>query len=144
MSNVIRFRRNGLAHKISPQDVKQRLLNPSKDLDLKKADQILGVFFDNLSQEEIIELARVATLEALEADARYKKTNSATKQILHLLGGFLDRRSKEEWKKYNDSMTLDSEAAAKARAFEEAKDVLPEIAGTTFATVFANNKEVQP
>ncbi len=45
MSNVIRFRRNGLAHKISPQDVKQRLLNPSKDLDLKKADQILGVFF---------------------------------------------------------------------------------------------------
>ncbi|HHP4809343.1 TPA: hypothetical protein ACSBZ0_001662 [Acinetobacter baumannii] len=137
MNNVIRFRRNGLAHKISPQDVKQRLLNPSKDLDLKKADQILGVFFDNLSQEEIIELARVATLEALEADARYKKTNSATKQILHLLGGFLDRRSKEEWKKYNDSMTLDSEAAAKARAFEEAKDVLPEIAGTTFATVFA-------
>lgn len=144
MSNVIRFRRNGLAHKISPQDVKQRLLNPSKDLDLKKADQILGVFFDNLSQEEIIELARVATLEALEADARYKKTNNATKQILHLLGRFLDRRSKEEWKKYNDSMTLDSEAAAKARAFEEAKDVLPEIAGTTFATVFANNKEVQP
>ncbi|EPF6070531.1 hypothetical protein J671_2294 [Acinetobacter sp. 1130196] len=144
MNNVIRFRRNRLAHKISPQDVKQRLLNPSKDLDLKKADQILGVFFDNLSQEEIIELARVATLEALEADARYKKTNSATKQILHLLGGFLDRRSKEEWKKYNDSMTLDSEAAAKARAFEEAKDVLPEIAGTTFATVFANNKEVQP
>lgn len=144
MNNVIRFRRNRLAHKISPQDVKQRLLNPSKDLDLKKADQILGVFFDNLSQEEIIELARVAALEALEADARYKKTNSATKQILHLLGGFLDRRSKEEWKKYNDSMTLDSEAAAKARAFEEAKDVLPEIAGTTFATVFANNKEVQP
>ncbi|HCT9558640.1 TPA: hypothetical protein OVL15_001838 [Acinetobacter baumannii] len=144
MSNVIRFRRNGLAHKISPQDVKQRLLNPSKDLDLKKADQILGVFFDNLSQEEIIELARVATLEALEADARYKKTNSATKQILHLLGGFLDRRSKEEWKKYNDSMFLDSEAAAKANAFKEAKDVLPEIAGTTFATVFANNKEVQP
>ncbi|MDC5507329.1 hypothetical protein OHX03_16345 [Acinetobacter baumannii] len=90
-----------------------------------------------MSQEEIIELARVATLEALEADARYKKTNSATKQILHLLGGFLDRRSKEEWKKYNDSMHLDSEAAAKARAFEEAKDVLPEIAGTTFATVFA-------
>ncbi|WP_149945326.1 hypothetical protein [Acinetobacter baumannii] len=113
-------------------------------IDLKKADQILGVFFDNLSQEEIIELARVATLEALEADARYKKTNNATKQILHLLGRFLDRRSKEEWKKYNDSMTLDSEAAAKARAFEEAKDVLPEIAGTTFATVFANNKEVQP
>ena len=27
MSNVIRFRRNGLAHKISPQDVKQRLIN---------------------------------------------------------------------------------------------------------------------
>lgn len=97
-----------------------------------------------MSQEEIIELARVATLEALEADARYKKTNNATKQILHLLGRFLDRRSKEEWKKYNDSMTLDSEAAAKARAFEEAKDVLPEIVGTTFATVFANNKEVQP
>ena len=41
MSNVIRFRRNGLAHKISPQDVKQRLINPSKDVELKKADQIL-------------------------------------------------------------------------------------------------------
>ena len=36
MSNVIRFRRNGLAHKISPQDVKQRLINPSKDVELKQ------------------------------------------------------------------------------------------------------------
>ncbi|MFS4051013.1 hypothetical protein ACNKGM_15425 [Acinetobacter baumannii] len=137
MSNVIRFRRNGLAHKISPQDVKQRLINPSKDVDLKKADQLLGIDFEELPHDELLELARVATIDLLETDARYKKTNNATKQILHLLGRFLDRRSKEEWKKYNDSMTLDSEAAAKARAFEEAKDVLPEIAGTTFATVFA-------
>ena len=137
MSNVIRFRRNGLAHKISPQDVKQRLINPSKDVDLKKADQIIGIDFESLPHDELLKLARAGAIDLIETDARYKKTNSATKQILHLLGGFLDRRSKEEWKKYNDSMTLDSEAAAKARAFEEAKDVLPEIAGTTFATVFA-------
>ncbi|HCW5856208.1 TPA: hypothetical protein OXR44_002000 [Acinetobacter baumannii] len=144
MSNVIRFRRNGLAHKISPQDVKQRLINPSKDVELKKADQILGIDFESLPYDELLKLARAGAIDLIETDARYKKTNNATKQILHLLGRFLDRRSKEEWKKYNDSMTLDSEAAAKAHAFEEAKDVLPEIAGTTFATVFANNKEVQP
>ncbi|MCA4378889.1 hypothetical protein LDY05_17700 [Acinetobacter baumannii] len=144
MNNVIRFRRNGLAHKISPQDVKQRLINPSKDVELKKADQLLGIDFESLPHDELLKLARAGAIDLIETDARYKKTYSATKQILHLLGGFLDRRSKEEWKKYNDSMTLDSEAAAKARAFEEAKDVLPEIAGTTFATVFANNKEVQP
>lgn len=136
MNNVIRFRRNGLAHKISPQDVKQRLINPSKDVELKKVDQLLGIDFESLPHDELLKLARAGAIDLIETDARYKKTSSATKQILHLLGGFLDRRSKEEWKKYNDSMTLDSEAAAKARAFEEAKDVLPEIAGTTFATVF--------
>lgn len=137
MNNVIRFRRNGLAHKISPQDVKQRLINPSKDVELKKADQLLGIDFESLPHDELLKLARAGAIDLIEIDARYKKTNNATKQILHLLGRFLDRRSKEEWKRYNDSMTLDSEAAAKARAFEEAKDVLPEIAGTTFATVFA-------
>ncbi|EXW48051.1 hypothetical protein J902_0659 [Acinetobacter baumannii 44857_9] len=138
MSNVIRFRRNGLAYKISPQDVKQRLINPSKDVDLKKADQILGIDFESLPHDELLKLARAGAIDLIETDARYKKTNNATKQILHLLGRFrVLFRSKEEWKKYNDSMTLDSEAAAKARAFEEAKDVLLEIAGTTFATVFA-------
>ncbi|WP_119689235.1 hypothetical protein [Acinetobacter nosocomialis] len=136
MSNVIRFRRNGLAHKISPQDVKQRLIKPSKDLDLKKADQILGIDFESLPHDELLKLARAGAIDLIETDARYKKTISVTKQIVHLLRGFLERRSKEEWKKYNDSMTIDSEAAAKARAFEEAKDVLPDIAGTTFATVF--------
>lgn len=90
-----------------------------------------------MPHDELLKLARAGAIDLIETDARYKKTNNATKQILHLLGRFLDRRSKEEWKKYNDSMTLDSEAAAKARAFEEAKDVLLEIAGTTFATVFA-------
>ncbi|MDR8320448.1 hypothetical protein FPK67_21730, partial [Acinetobacter baumannii] len=58
MSNVIRFRRNGLAHKISPQDVKQRLINPSKDVDLKKADQIIGIDFESLPHDELLKLAR--------------------------------------------------------------------------------------
>lgn len=136
MNNVIRFRRNGLAHKISPQDVKQRLINPSKDVELKKADQLLGIDFESLPHDELLKLARVGAIDLIETDARYKKTLSATKQIIHLLSGFLERRSKEERKKYDDSMTLDSEAAAKAHAFDEAKDILPEIAGTTFATVF--------
>ncbi|WP_038338972.1 hypothetical protein [Acinetobacter baumannii] len=144
MSNVIRFRRNGLAHKISPQDVKQRLINPSKDVDLKKADQIIGIDFESLPYDELLKLARAGAIDLIETDARYKKTNNATKQILHLLGRFLDRRSKEEWKKYNDSMTLDSEAAARAIAFEEANNILPELAGSTFANVFANKNEVQP
>ncbi|MDV8151949.1 hypothetical protein R5L37_09250 [Acinetobacter pittii] len=137
MSNVIRFRQNGLAYKISPQDVKQRLINPSKDVDLKKADQLLGIDFEELPHDELLKLARVATIDLLETDARYKKTNSATKQIIRLLSSFLERRSKEEWKKYNDSLTMNQEAAGKARGFEEVKDILPEIAGTTFATVFA-------
>lgn len=144
MSNAIRFRRNGLTHKISPLDVKQRLLNPSKDINLKKADQLLEIDFDELLYDDLLDLARAATIDLLETDARYKKTNSATRQIVHLFVAFLERRYEEEWKKYNNSVPMDLEAAAKARAFEEAKDVLPEIAGTTFATVFANNKEVQP
>lgn len=143
MSNVIRFRRNGLAHKISPQDVKQRLINPSKDVDLKKADQLLEIDFEDLPYDELLDLARVATIDLLETDARYKKSNSAIKQIIHLLGSFLERRSKEEWKKYHDSMTLDLQAAARAIAFEEANNILPEIAGSTFANVFADNKEVK-
>ncbi|MBJ3829818.1 hypothetical protein JGA56_16370 [Acinetobacter baumannii] len=137
MSNVIRFRQNGLAYKISPQDVKQRLINPSKDVDLKKADQLLGIDFESLPHDELLKLARAGAIDLIETDARYKKTNSAIKQIIHLLGNFLERRSKEEWKKYNDSMTLDLQAAARAIAFEEANNILPEIAGTTFATVFA-------
>ncbi|WP_284074011.1 hypothetical protein [Acinetobacter nosocomialis] len=143
MSNVIRFRRNGLAHKISPQDVKQRLITPSKDLDLKKADQLLGIDFQSLPHEQLLKLVRVATIDLLETDARYKKTSSAVKQIIHLLGNFFERRSKEEWKKYHDSMTLDLHAAARAIAFEEANNILPELAGSTFANVFADNKEVQ-
>ncbi|EPQ1202722.1 hypothetical protein MZL57_000739 [Acinetobacter baumannii] len=143
MSNVIRFRQNGLAYKISPQDVKQRLINPNKDVDLKKADQLLGIDFESLPHDELLKLARVATIDLLETDARYKKTNSAIKQIIHLLGNFLERRSKEEWKKYHDSMTLDLQAAARAIAFEEANNILPEIAGSTFANVFADNKEVK-
>ncbi len=131
MSNVIRFRRNGLAHKISPQDVKQRLINPSKDVDLKKADQIIGIDFESLPHDELLKLARAGAIDLIETDARYKKTNNATKQILHLLGRFLDRRSKEE-------------AAARAIAFEEANNILPELAGSTFANVFANKNEVQP
>ncbi|HDI2932293.1 TPA: hypothetical protein PKT69_000163 [Acinetobacter baumannii] len=143
MSNVIRFRRNGLAHWISPQDVKQRLINPSLDLDLKKADQLLGIDLNDLPHDELLKLARVATIDLLETDARYKKTNSATRQIIHLLGGFLERRYEEEWKKYNNSTPLDLEAAAKACAFKEARNILPEVAGTTFSNVFADNKEVQ-
>lgn len=73
MSNVIRFRRNGLAHKISPQDVKQRLISPSKDLDLKKADQLLEIDFEDLPYDQLLDLARVATIDLLETDARYKK-----------------------------------------------------------------------
>ncbi|EXT39432.1 hypothetical protein J809_2109 [Acinetobacter sp. 25977_6] len=144
MSNVIRFRRNGLAHKISPQDVKQRLISPSKDLDLKKADQLLEIDFEDLPYDQLLDLARVATIDLLETDARYKKTSSAIKQIIHLLGSFLERRSKEEWKKYHDSMTLDMQAAARAIAFEEANNILPELAGSTFANVFANKNEVRP
>lgn len=144
MSNVIRFRRNGLAHKISPQDVKQRLISPSKDLDLKKADQLLEIDFEDLPYDQLLDLARVATIDLLETDARYKKTSSAIKQIIHLLGSFLERRSKEEWKKYHDSMTLDMQAAARAIAFEGANNILPELAGSTFANVFAYKNEVQP
>ncbi|MBO1279739.1 hypothetical protein [Acinetobacter nosocomialis] len=143
MNNAILPRRNGLAIKISPQDVKQRLTNPSKDLDLKKADQLLGVDFKNLPHDQLLKLVRVATIDLLETDARYKKTSSAVKQIIHLLGNFLERRSKEEWKKYHDSLTLDMQAAARALAFEEANNILPELAGSTFANVFANNNEVQ-
>lgn len=143
MSNVIRFRRNGLAHKISPQDVKQRLITPSKDLDLKKADQLLEIDFEDLPYDELLDLARVATIDLLETDARYKKTSSATKQIIHLLGAFLDRRYEEEWKRYNNSIPMDLEAAAKACAFKETHNILPEITGSTFANVFADNKEVQ-
>ncbi|MFX8085924.1 hypothetical protein ABTK81_15365 [Acinetobacter baumannii] len=144
MSNVIRFRRNGLAHKISPLDVKQRLLNPSKDINLKKADQLLEIDFDELLYDDLLDLARAATIDLLETDARYKKTNSATRQIVHLFVAFLERRYEEEWKKYNNSVPMDLEAAAKARAFKEARNTLPEITGSTFANVFANNKEVQP
>ncbi|EOZ8549105.1 hypothetical protein ACQWSH_001583 [Acinetobacter baumannii] len=144
MSNVIRFRRNGLAHKISPQDVKQRLINPSKDIELKKADQILGIDFESLPYDELLKLARAGAIDLIETDARYKKTNSATRQIVHLFVAFLERRYEEEWKKYNDSVPMDLEAAAKACAFKEARNTLPEIAGSTFANVFANNKEVQP
>ncbi|MFX6398217.1 hypothetical protein ABTG12_17330 [Acinetobacter baumannii] len=143
MSNVIRFRQNGLAYKISPQDVKQRLINPSKDVDLKKADQLLGIDFESLPHDELLKLARAGAIDLIETDARYKKTNSATKQIIRLLSSFLERRSKEEWKKYHDSMTLDLQAAARAIAFEEANNILPEIAGSTFANVFADNKEVK-
>lgn len=144
MSNAIRFRRNGLTHKISPLVVKQRLLNPSKDINLKKADQLLEIDFDELLYDDLLDLARAATIDLLETDARYKKTNSATRQIVHLFVAFLERRYEEEWKKYNDSVPMDLEAAAKACAFKEARNTLPEITGSTFANVFANNNEVQP
>lgn len=133
MNNAILPRRNGLAIKISPQDIKQRIINLSNDVGLNKVDQLLGIDFESLPQDELLRLARSSAIELLNSEARH----SATKQSIELVSSFLKRRSKEEWKKYNDSMFLDSEAAAKANAFKEAKDVLPEIAGTTFTTVFA-------
>ncbi|EMI9068633.1 hypothetical protein RPU02_000263 [Acinetobacter baumannii] len=134
MNNVIVIfpRRNGLSHKVSLQDVKQRLINLTSDVELKKVDQIIGIDFESLPHDELIKLARSGATELLNSEVRH----SLTKQSIELVSSFLQRRSKEEWKKYNDSMNLNSEAAAKARAFEEAKDILPEIAGTTFATEF--------
>ncbi|HDI2994730.1 TPA: hypothetical protein ACLHMH_001399 [Acinetobacter baumannii] len=68
MSNAIRFRRNGLTHKISPLDVKQRLLNPSKDINLKKADQLLEIDFDELLYDDLLDLARAAALLIAEIE----------------------------------------------------------------------------
>ncbi|HFF8933791.1 hypothetical protein [Acinetobacter baumannii] len=114
--------RNGLSHKVSLQDVKQRLINLTSDVELKKVDQMLGIDFESLPHDELIKLARSGVIELINSEARH----SLTKQSIGLVNSFLKRRSKEEWKKYNDSMTFDLEAAAKARAFEEAKDILPE------------------
>lgn len=129
---VIFPRRNGLSRKVSLQEVKQRLINLTNDVELKKVDQILGIDFESFPHDELIKLARSGATELLNSEARH----SLTKQSIELVSSFLQRRSKEEWKKYNDSMTFDFEAAAKARAFEEAKDILPKIAGTTLATEF--------
>ncbi|HHP6393983.1 hypothetical protein PCA27_12270 [Acinetobacter baumannii] len=127
---VIFPRRNGLSHKVSLQDVKQRLINLTSDVELKKVDQILGIDFESLPHDELIKLARAGAIELLNSEARH----SLTKQSIELVSSFLQRRSKEEWKKYNDSMTFDLEAAAKARAFEEANNIMPENA---FSPVFA-------
>ncbi|HHY2118543.1 TPA: hypothetical protein ACV20N_002384 [Acinetobacter baumannii] len=126
MNNVIVIfpRRNGLSHKVSLQDVKQRLINLTSDVELKKVDQIIGIDFESLPHDELIKLARSGATELLNSEVRH----SLTKQRIELVSSFLQRRSKEEWKKYNDSMTFDLEAAAKARAFEEANDILPEVA----------------
>lgn len=131
MNNVIVIfpRRNGLSHKVSLQEVKQRLINLTSDVELKKVDQILGIDFESLPHDELIKLARSGAIELLNSEVRH----SLTKQSIELVSSFLQRRSKEEWKKYNDSMTFDLEAAAKARAFEEAKDILPK---NTFTTLF--------
>lgn len=131
MNNVIVIfpRRNGLSHKVSLQEVKQRLINLTSDVELKKVDQILGIDFESLPHDELIKMARSGAIELLNSEARH----SLTKQSIELVSSILQRRSKEEWKKYNDSMTFDLEAAAKARAFEEAKDILPK---NTFAPVF--------
>lgn len=131
MNNVIVIfpRRNGLSHKVSLQEVKQRLINLTSDVELKKVDQILGIDFESLPHDELIKMARSGAIELLNSEARH----SLTKQSIELVSSILQRRSKEEWKKYKDSMTFDLEAAAKARAFEEAKDILPK---NTFAPVF--------
>ncbi|WP_198077836.1 hypothetical protein [Acinetobacter calcoaceticus] len=126
---VIFPRRHGLSHKVSLQDVKKRLINLTSDVELKKVDQILGIDFESLPHDDLIKLARSGAIEFLNSEARH----SLTKQSIELVSSFLQRRSKEEWKKYNDSMTFDLEAAAKARAFEEANDILPE---NTFTPVF--------
>ncbi|WP_336010188.1 hypothetical protein [Acinetobacter calcoaceticus] len=131
MNNIIEFTKQQKQEKVPTFSFNPT--EPNIKPYLMSADQLVSYDIDALSIDELREHARYSIIMAYRTHISRAQENNTFKQVIRLINAFLDRRYKEELTKYCLSGNVDITSQAKALAFDEALNVLPDIAGTIIA-----------